>query len=280
MASRHLPFPLLPTFRLLRRAPRPRSYYNLPSTTPQAAILTYHPTFHPAILSSTVHQQRKHQHSSSSSSSSPTTTTTPSPPSSSPPSGSSSASPQPQPHTKRNPQQPLAPKIYTYPTLHPLTTSSSPSASPSAPRILLIDVREPSELALTGRIPGAYSMPLTSNPDAFHLSAEDFRERFGFEKPRARVRRQGVNQNQDQNQNQNEDENDEDEDENEGEDENDDDGDGQGVDEVIFYCKAGVRSRAAARLAREWEGVRVGDFRGGWMDWERHGGPREMESDR
>ena len=52
-------------------------------------------------------------------------------------------------------------------------------------------------------------------------------------------------------------------------------GEGEGVEEVIFYCKAGVRSRAAARMAREWGGVRVGEMRGGWMEWEGRGGEVE-----
>ena len=52
-------------------------------------------------------------------------------------------------------------------------------------------------------------------------------------------------------------------------------GEGEGVEEVIFYCKAGVRSRAAARMAREWQGVRVGEMRGGWMEWEGRGGEAE-----
>ena len=43
----------------------------------------------------------------------------------------------------------------------------------------------------------------------------------------------------------------------------------------MFYCKAGVRSRAAAALAREggWEGV--GEFPGSWMEWEGRGGEIE-----
>ncbi len=48
--------------------------------------------------------------------------------------------------------------------------------------------------------------------------------------------------------------------------------------EVIFYCRAGVRSKAAARLAGGiggWEGVKVGDMRGGWVEWEKKGGPVE-----
>ena len=93
-------------------------------------------------------------------------------------------------------------------------------------------------------------MPLTTNPDAFHLSAEDFFNRSGFEKPRAREESAPVGG----------------------------DGGKEGVvDEVIFYCKAGVRSRAAARLAREWDGVKVGDFKGGWLEWEGNGGESEKD---
>lgn len=37
--------------------------------------------------------------------------------------------------------------------------------------------------------------------------------------------------------------------------------------EVVFYCKAGIRSRAAARMAWEggWRGV--GEYGGSWVDW-------------
>ena len=52
-------------------------------------------------------------------------------------------------------------------------------------------------------------------------------------------------------------------------------GEDKGVEEVIFYCKAGVRSRAAARMAREWVGIRAGDMKGGWMEWEKNGGKVE-----
>lgn len=106
-------------------------------------------------------------------------------------------------------------------------------------------------------------MPLTSNPDAFYLNEGDFFDRFGFAKPQRR--RAGGD----------------------GDGEGVGVGDGmsvekeeeekgkEGVEEVIFYCKAGVRSRAAARMAREWGGVRIGDMTGGWMEWERKGGPVE-----
>lgn len=50
------------------------------------------------------------------------------------------------------------------------------------------------------------------------------------------------------------------------------DGRGKGVEEVIFYCKAGVRSRAAATMAREWEGVKIGQYTEGWVGWEKKGG--------
>ena len=131
-------------------------------------------------------------------------------------------------------------------------------------------------------------MPITSNPDAFWLGGADFFDRFGFEKPRAvrgsaaaptttttespystgakegeagsgldaegRVDGAGV-----------------DGEAGSGE----EGGEGKGVEEVIFYCKAGVRSRAAARMAREWVGVKAGDMKGGWMEWEGRGGEVE-----
>jgi len=42
-------------------------------------------------------------------------------------------------------------------------------------------------------------------------------------------------------------------------------------EEVVFYCKAGVRSRMSALLAKE-AGWTVGEYRGSWMDWEKNGG--------
>jgi rhodanese-related sulfurtransferase len=42
--------------------------------------------------------------------------------------------------------------------------------------------------------------------------------------------------------------------------------------EVVFYCKAGVRSAAAAQLARQGGFERVGEYNGSWLDWERNGG--------
>jgi len=53
-------------------------------------------------------------------------------------------------------------------------------------------------------------------------------------------------------------------------------------DEVIFYCKAGVRSRQAALLAgqaRPKFGGKVGNYNGSWLDWEKHGGKAEKEGE-
>ncbi|OAL03085.1 Rhodanese-like protein [Phaeosphaeriaceae sp. SRC1lsM3a] len=43
--------------------------------------------------------------------------------------------------------------------------------------------------------------------------------------------------------------------------------------EVVFFCKAGVRSSAAAGIARQAGYENVGEYRGSWLDWERNGGP-------
>ncbi|KAF2205735.1 Rhodanese-like protein, partial [Delitschia confertaspora ATCC 74209] len=42
--------------------------------------------------------------------------------------------------------------------------------------------------------------------------------------------------------------------------------------ELVFYCKAGVRSAAAAQLAKQGGYEKVGEYRGSWLDWERHRG--------
>ena len=46
-------------------------------------------------------------------------------------------------------------------------------------------------------------------------------------------------------------------------------------DEVIFYCKAGVRSRTAAGLARMGGWEKVGEYPGSWDEWEGKGGRAE-----
>lgn len=91
------------------------------------------------------------------------------------------------------------------------------------------DVREPGELQQTGRIPHAINIPINSAPDSFHITPEEFEDRFGFPRPPKDA-------------------------------------------EVVFYCKAGVRSRGAAGIARDAGWTKVGEYPGSWMDWfERNG---------
>ncbi|KAI1444687.1 Rhodanese-like protein [Annulohypoxylon stygium] len=101
----------------------------------------------------------------------------------------------------------------------------------SSPRVTLVDVREPDEVSKTGRIPGAVNVPVMSQPDSFNMSAEDFRDRYGFERPS-----------------------------------------GEGENQVVFYCKAGVRSRAAVEIARNAGWKNLGEYPGSWNDWVANGG--------
>lgn len=93
---------------------------------------------------------------------------------------------------------------------------------------VLLDVREPAEFE-AGSIPNSINIPVSSQPDALMLPAEEFEDRFGFEKPETNK-------------------------------------------EVVFYCKAGVRSSAAARLASQSGYGKVGEYRGSWLDWNKNGG--------
>lgn len=45
--------------------------------------------------------------------------------------------------------------------------------------------------------------------------------------------------------------------------------------ELVFYCKAGVRARAAAQLAHSAGWDKIGDYAGSWLDWEAQKGPVE-----
>ncbi|PYI00152.1 Rhodanese-like protein [Aspergillus ellipticus CBS 707.79] len=116
--------------------------------------------------------------------------------------------------------------------------STKPSSPPSTPQksLILIDVREPAELTSTGIIPSAVSVPLASQPDALFLTPDEFETRFGFPKP-------GV-------------------------------AEGEAGTDIVFYCKAGVRARAAAQLAVQagYEVDRVGVYDGSWLDWAARGG--------
>lgn len=126
----------------------------------------------------------------------------------------------------------------------PQINASLPSESPSPPAapqksLILVDVREPAELTATGVIPSAVCVPLASQPDALFLTPDEFETRFGFPKPGA--------------------------------------AEGQETGDVVFYCKAGVRARAAAQLAVKagYDPERVGVYDGSWLDWAGKGGKTE-----
>jgi rhodanese-related sulfurtransferase len=47
--------------------------------------------------------------------------------------------------------------------------------------------------------------------------------------------------------------------------------------ELVFYCKAGVRSSAAAGLAKQVGYENVGEYRGSWLEWSKNGGRAEYD---
>ncbi|ORY64890.1 rhodanese domain-containing protein [Pseudomassariella vexata] len=116
-------------------------------------------------------------------------------------------------------------KIWTFEEIEALSSSKKRNAT-------IIDTREPGELQQSGRIPGSVNIPITTSPDSFHISKDEFEDRFGFERPAQE-------------------------------------------DEVVFYCKAGVRARAAAGIAREAGWKKVGEYPGSWLDWAAKGGKVE-----
>lgn len=55
-------------------------------------------------------------------------------------------------------------------------------------------------------------------------------------------------------------------------------GDEAVVDEVLFYCRSGVRSKSASHMAAleiGWPNVQCGDMKGGWLEWAAKGGKVE-----
>ncbi|PNS16944.1 hypothetical protein CAC42_4908 [Sphaceloma murrayae] len=45
--------------------------------------------------------------------------------------------------------------------------------------------------------------------------------------------------------------------------------------ETVFYCRSGVRSKAAAQIAEQAGYSKVGEYGGSWMDWVERGGKVE-----
>ncbi|KAK2787154.1 hypothetical protein FQN51_003448 [Onygenales sp. PD_10] len=132
-------------------------------------------------------------------------------------------------------------------TLPTTTSSSIPSHASRTPSHTptLIDVRQPSELLSTGIIPTAHNIP-TSQADAFFLSPGEFLTRFGFPKPPMTTPASA-------------------------------DSSSTGND-IVFYCKAGVRASAMAELAVQagYDRERIGVYKGSWLDWEKRGGQVEV----
>ncbi|TGO55575.1 hypothetical protein BCON_0090g00180 [Botryotinia convoluta] len=113
-------------------------------------------------------------------------------------------------------------KYYTFEDMQKLASAPHPDTH-------IIDVRTPLEVQQTGRIPSAVNISITTGPDAFSISEEEFEDRFGFERPGKE-------------------------------------------EECVFYCKAGVRSRAAAQIARGNGWRKVGEFEGSRGEWSGKGG--------
>ncbi|KAI5861890.1 Rhodanese-like domain-containing protein [Durotheca rogersii] len=164
------------------------------------------------------------------------------------------AAPAPAPGVRRSSSSsagdpPGAGKTWTFEEVQALTQSGS--GGEGGARAVLIDVREPDELAQTGRIPGALNVPVGSAPDSWHVSAAEFRDRFGFERPSAPAPASAPAS-------------------------ADADADADAdPPELVFYCKAGVRSRAAAQIAREAGFPRVAEYPGSWNEWAARGGAVE-----
>ncbi|PTU20591.1 hypothetical protein P175DRAFT_0405350, partial [Aspergillus ochraceoroseus IBT 24754] len=125
----------------------------------------------------------------------------------------------------------------------PSDSTSSPSVTP---QVILIDVREPAELKSTGIIPSAVAVPLASQPDALFLTPDEFETRFGFPKPGVAELAAAAKR-------------------------------GERGPELVFYCKAGVRAKAAAQLAAQagYDPERIGVYGGSWLDWMERGGKVE-----
>ncbi|KAK9465625.1 Rhodanese-like domain-containing protein [Lipomyces arxii] len=68
------------------------------------------------------------------------------------------------------------PKQYVYEDIKKLAENPDPEK-------ILVDVREPAELAQEGFIPTAINIPYKSSPQALSLSEDAFEEKFGFAKP-------------------------------------------------------------------------------------------------
>ncbi|RFU78393.1 rhodanese domain [Trichoderma arundinaceum] len=119
-------------------------------------------------------------------------------------------------------------RIWAFDEIKALVEAKNPKE-----KIVIVDVREPSELFETGKIPGAINIPITSAVQSFHISEDDFEDMYGYSRPPKDA-------------------------------------------SLLFYCKAGVRARAAAGLAQHAGWTSVGEYPGSWLDWDLNKGPVEV----
>ncbi|KXJ92348.1 Rhodanese-like domain-containing protein [Microdochium bolleyi] len=110
------------------------------------------------------------------------------------------------------------------------------NASAANQSVVIIDVREPEELKREGWIPGAINIPVKTRPTAWHDTEDEFEHAFP-QVPEGRPPRGA---------------------------------------QIIMYCKAGVRSRAAAAFAREAGWTNVGEYPGSFAEWVEKGGVIEQ----
>ncbi|KAK5649608.1 hypothetical protein RI129_000637 [Pyrocoelia pectoralis] len=108
-------------------------------------------------------------------------------------------------------------------TIHTVDFESVRSPNKS---VLLIDVREPSELKETGVLPASINIPLGELENALkNMNNKEFHLKYGRTKPELQT-------------------------------------------PIIFSCKSGKRSEIAAKTATTLGYKDVGNYTGGWSDWE------------
>ena len=106
--------------------------------------------------------------------------------------------------------------------------------SPEYPKnVILVDVREPSELKQTGKIPGAINIPYNSQPSAFKYDQDTWEDNF------ANIPKPALEQ------------------------------------ELVIYCAAGRRAKAAADIAAEAGYEKLGVYTGSFGDWQNNKGKTE-----
>ncbi|KAJ1984894.1 hypothetical protein H4R34_000345 [Dimargaris verticillata] len=120
------------------------------------------------------------------------------------------------------------PGLVTYDELraliHRLPSAAAGTQPCSSTPYVLVDVREPDEIAGTGSIPTSHMVPVGQVQDALALPEKDFEHRYHFTKPSP-------------------------------------------TDQVIFYCRSGVRAGKAADIAKQLGFANAKNYRGSWLEY-------------